>query len=73
MGFDFFGIYDEVVIHEKIVYTLGDERKVKIVFESTGGNTTVTETFETEDENTAEMQRAGWQAILDNFKRYTEK
>ncbi|HRG89282.1 MAG TPA: SRPBCC family protein, partial [Chitinophagales bacterium] len=71
-GFDFGGVYDEVETHKVIAYTLGDNRKVRVVFESNGSNTTVTETFDAENQNPVEMQRAGWQAILDNFKKYVE-
>ena len=71
-GFDFWGIYDEVKTNELISYTLGDGRKVSISFNSDGNTTKVTETFEAEEENPVEMQRGGWQAILDNFKKYTE-
>lgn len=71
-GFDFWGIYDEVKPNELIEYTMGDERKVKVVFSAKGDETKVTETFETENENPVEMQRKGWQSILDNFKKYTE-
>lgn len=71
-SFDFGGIYDEVTDHRYIEYTIGDGRKVKINFESDGGSTSVSESFEAEDVNTAEMQKSGWQAILDNFKKYTE-
>jgi uncharacterized protein YndB with AHSA1/START domain len=72
-GFDFGGIYDEVKLHEVIAYTLGDERKVKITFISQGNDTKVIETFDTEKTNPIEMQEAGWQAILDNFKKYSEQ
>lgn len=72
-GFDFGGVYDEVETHKVIAYTLGDNRKVRVVFESNGSNTTVTETFDAENQNPVEMQRAGWQAILDNFKKYVEQ
>ena len=72
MGFDFFGIYDKVVPQKLIEYTIGDGRKVKIIFSANGNETKVTETFETESENPIEVQRSGWQAILDNFKKYTE-
>lgn len=72
-GFDFGGVYDEVKLHEVISYTLGDERKVKITFECHENKTEVIETFEAESENSVEMQQAGWQSILDNFKRYTEE
>lgn len=72
-GFDFGGVYDEVKLHEVIAYTLGDERKVKITFNCDENKTEVIETFEAEGEHSIEMQQAGWQAILDNFKRYTEE
>jgi uncharacterized protein YndB with AHSA1/START domain len=72
MGFEFGGTYDEVVEFKKIVYTLGDGRKVWVNFSESDQGTKVVEEFETEDENSAELQRQGWQAILDNFKRYAE-
>jgi uncharacterized protein YndB with AHSA1/START domain len=71
-GFDFGGVYDEVKTNEVIAYTLGDGRKVKINFSTEGDETKVVETFEAENTNPVEMQRGGWQAILDNFKKYTE-
>lgn len=71
-GFDFGGEYDEVKTNELIAYTMGDGRKVNIVFSTTGNATRVVESFEAEDENPVEMQRGGWQNILDNFKKYTE-
>ncbi|WP_308637891.1 SRPBCC family protein [Paenibacillus silvisoli] len=71
-GFDFGGVYDDVKTHEAIVYTIGDDREVQIQFIGEGGATKVIETFETETMNAVEMQRAGWQAILDNFKKYAE-
>ena len=71
-GFDFGGIYDEVKTNELIEYTIGDGRKVKVIFSANGDQTKVTETFETENMHSSEMQRTGWQAILDNFKKYTE-
>lgn len=71
-GFDFGGIYDEVKTNEIIAYTLGDGRKVKITFEVTDQGTKVTESFDAENENPVEMQREGWQSIMDNFKKYTE-
>lgn len=72
MGFDFGGVYDEVRTNEYIEYTLGDSRKVKVHFKEEGGNTSVVESFEAENTHPVEMQQAGWQAILDNFKKYTE-
>lgn len=71
-GFDFGGIYDEVKINEVIAYTMGDGRKVKVTFSAVEGGTKVVVDFEAETENSLEMQKGGWQAILDNFKKYTE-
>jgi uncharacterized protein YndB with AHSA1/START domain len=72
-GFDFGGVYDEVRTNELITYTLGDGRKVRVEFTSKDGETKVTETFDAESTHSEEMQRGGWQAILDNFKIYAEK
>lgn len=72
IGFDFGGIYDEVILYEIIGYILGDGRKVKINFITQDKTTKVIETFEAEELNAIEMQQAGWQAILDNFKSYIE-
>lgn len=71
-GFDFNGIYDEVKLYELIAYTMADGRKVKITFVCGENKTEVTETFEAESTHSIEMQQGGWQAILDNFKKYTE-
>ncbi len=71
-GFDFEGIYDEVKTHELIAYTLGDNRQVKIIFTNLGWQTRVTETFDSENTNPVEMQKNGWQAILNNFKKFVE-
>jgi uncharacterized protein YndB with AHSA1/START domain len=71
-GFDFGGVYNEVKTNELITYTTDDDRKVSIAFNSDGNATTITETFEAENENPVEMQKGGWQAILDNFKNYVE-
>ncbi len=71
-GFDFSGVYTDVVEHSRIGYTLDDGRKVNIRFEAKGDQTLVTETFEPESTNTLELQQSGWQAILDNFKKYVE-
>ncbi len=72
MSFDFGGVYTNVQPNKEIDYVIGDGRKVSIRFESNGNQTVVTETFEPESQNPVEMQRGGWQAILDNFKKYTE-
>ena len=71
-GFDFSGTYDEVVSDEKLGYTLEDGRKVEVRFADRGGATEISEVFDAEGSNSPDMQRKGWQAILDNFVRYTE-
>jgi uncharacterized protein YndB with AHSA1/START domain len=71
-SFDFGGIYDNVEEHKLIAYTMGDGRKVSVVFTAKGDQTEVVETFDMENTHSEEMQRGGWQAILDNFKKYTE-
>lgn len=72
VGFDFGGIYDAIVPNKYIEYTMGDNRKVKITFSGNENETKIVQDFEAEDTNPVEMQRNGWQAILDNFKKYTE-
>lgn len=71
-GFDFEGEYTEVIPQEKIVYQLGDAREVVVTFQGAGEYVVVTEVFDAENENSAEMQRQGWQMILDNFKKHVE-
>jgi len=70
--FDFTGTYTRIIPHEIIEYVMADGRKVKLVFEDQGLITKVTETFDPEGTNSLEMQRQGWQSILDSFKRYVE-
>jgi uncharacterized protein YndB with AHSA1/START domain len=72
MGFNFGGVYDNVKPHELIEYTMGDGRRVSVKFIAGDNNTTVIESFDAESQNPVEMQQAGWQAILDNFKKYAE-
>jgi uncharacterized protein YndB with AHSA1/START domain len=72
MAFDFEGVYDQVKPHALIAYTMADGRKVTITFSANGNTTRVVETFEAESTNSIELQRGGWQAILDNFKKYVE-
>lgn len=72
MGFDFWGIYDEIKTNELIAYTMGDERKATNIFTSDGNKTKVVTTFEAETQNPIEIQKGGWQAILNSFKKYTE-
>jgi uncharacterized protein YndB with AHSA1/START domain len=71
-GFDFEGIYDNVRIHELIEYTMSDGRKVKVTFSGNENSSRITTVFEAEETNPVEMQKKGWQSILDNFKKYTE-
>jgi uncharacterized protein YndB with AHSA1/START domain len=71
-GFDFEAVYNEVVDQKKLTYTMEDGRKVTTDFEKLGDKTKVTTVFDAESENSEEMQKSGWQAILNNFKKYTE-
>jgi uncharacterized protein YndB with AHSA1/START domain len=72
-SFDFWGIYDIVEENKRLNYTLGDGRKVSVEFSSMGDDTLVIEIFEPESQNSPEMQKFGWQSILDNFKKYVEE
>ncbi|MDR6967029.1 uncharacterized protein YndB with AHSA1/START domain [Flavobacterium arsenatis] len=72
MSFDFEGIYTTVENHEKIAYKMADDREVIILFDNLGDRVKITESFDPESENSLEMQKAGWQAIIDSFKKYTE-
>jgi uncharacterized protein YndB with AHSA1/START domain len=72
MGFDFTGTYTDVVEQALLEYTLGDDRVVRVEFAEGEDGVTVRETFDAESTHTAEQQREGWQAILDNFARYVE-
>ncbi|MEO6301854.1 MAG: SRPBCC domain-containing protein, partial [Bacteroidia bacterium] len=71
-SFDFGGTYTKVDPNKTLAYTMGDGRKAHITFSGNGNETKVVETFDPEDQNPIEMQKGGWQAILDNFKKYTE-
>jgi uncharacterized protein YndB with AHSA1/START domain len=71
-SFDFGGVYTKVEKNRSLEYSIDDGRKVQLTFAPEGKGTKVTETFEAESTNPVEMQRGGWQAILDNFKKYTE-
>lgn len=70
VGFDFEGTYTRIVPHDTIEYRLGDGREVVVEFLERAADVLVKETFDAETENPPELQRAGWQAILDNFGRY---
>lgn len=72
MGFDFEAVIDEVIPEQKLSYTIGDGRKVNVQMSTLKDKTHVEVTFEAEQINPIEMQEAGWQAILNNFKKYVE-
>ncbi len=71
-GFDFSGTYNEIVLHKQINYTMDDGRKSTIDFIDQGNNTLIEQTFDAENENPIELQKNGWQTILNNFKKYIE-
>jgi uncharacterized protein YndB with AHSA1/START domain len=71
-SFDFGGTYDRVDENKTIEYTMGDGRKVNVSFEANGPTTKVTETFDAENQHPVDMQRSGWQAILESFRTHTE-
>lgn len=71
-GFDFEAVYDEIVEGKKIVYTMPDGRQVITTFTQSDGKTEVVTTFDAENENPVDMQKMGWQSILNNFAKYVE-
>ena len=73
MGFDFKGVYTQIIPHKLIQYKIDDGRLVTVDFESINDTIKITESFEAETEHPIEMQRIGWQSILNNFKKYVEK
>ena len=72
VSFDFEGVYSKVDHLQLLEYMLTDGRKASVRFLPEGNQTRIKETFETENENPVDMQRQGWQAILENFKKHTE-
>ncbi len=72
-GFDFGGVYHAVKTNELIAYTMDDGRTSIITFEQKRNEVFIIQTFEAETENPIELQQNGWQAIMDNFKKYIEK
>lgn len=72
MGFDFAGTYDAVKEHELMEYTMGDGRRVQNLFNTKGNQVHLVVNFDAETENPIDMQRFGWQSILDSFKKYVE-
>ncbi|SMC35215.1 SRPBCC family protein [Cellulophaga tyrosinoxydans] len=72
-GFDFEGTYTEIEKHKLISYVMDDDRKATTSFKALSDyKTKIVTTFEAEDTNPIQMQKDGWQAILNNFKKYTE-
>ena len=71
--FDFCGTFTKIIDQSFIEIFLEDGRELNIQFESEGSSTKIIETFEPEEVNSMELQKQGWQAILDNFKTYAEK
>ena len=71
-GFDFEGTYTRIEPHKAIEYVMSDGREVQVEFIERPGEVLVKETIDVETENTPELQRHGWQAILDNFGRHVE-
>ncbi|MGN8646761.1 SRPBCC family protein [Gracilibacillus sp. HCP3S3_G5_1] len=72
-GFDFGGTYDEVKLYKVIAYTMDDGRKVIIHFRDQENETKIIETFDAETTQPIDSQQQGWQAILNNFKKYVEQ
>jgi Uncharacterized conserved protein len=71
-GFDFETTYTEVDTHKKIGYVIGDGRKVEVFFQPNDDATRLKIIFDAENQNSLELQKNGWQAILDNYAKYTE-
>ena len=71
-GFDFEATYDDIVEGKSFKYTMPDGRVVDVDFVPKGDKTDLTIVFDSESQNPVEMQQAGWQSILNNFKNYVE-
>lgn len=71
-GFDFEWTYTKIDENESLHYTLADDRRVEVDFQTSGNGVLLTERFEPESTNSLELQQSGWQAILNNFKKYVE-
>lgn len=72
MGFDFEGVFTRVEAHRLIEYAMSDSRKVLVTFADGPNGVSVTETFDSEPTHSLDQQRAGWQSILENFRRHVE-
>ncbi len=71
-GFDFEATYNKIDNGKSFIYTMPDNREVSVDFDSLGDKTNIKVIFDPENENPIEIQKAGWQSILDNFKKYAE-
>lgn len=71
-GFDFEAFYDRIIVRQELTYTMADGRVATTTFTDMNNETSVITIFDAENENPIEMQQQGWQAILDNFKKYVE-
>jgi uncharacterized protein YndB with AHSA1/START domain len=72
MGFDFEAFYIDIIRNEKLSYKMSDGREVNILFKEVNSSTEIEITFDAESLNSLELQKNGWQAILNNFKKYVE-
>jgi len=72
-SFEFGGVYNDVQLHKRIAYTMGDGRTCEVRFAEEANGVRITESFDAETRNSVEMQQSGWQAILDRFKAHAEK
>src|SRR5690606_6993982 len=70
--FDFEGTFTQIEPNKNLSYVLDDDRKVDVIFSEKSGKTTVSVNFEAENQNDVEMQKNGWQAILNSFKNFVE-
>lgn len=71
-SFEFEAVYEEIIPQKKLAFTLGDGRKVQVEFSERKPYTTVVITFDADEKRDIEMQRAGWQTILENYRKYAE-
>ena len=71
-GFEFEATYSEITENQKFVYIMPDGREVSVSINEDNHLTNITVCFDTETENPVDLQREGWQAILNNFKNYAE-
>jgi uncharacterized protein YndB with AHSA1/START domain len=69
-GFDFEAVYEAVDPHRALTLRMDDGRRAHTTFVGEPGGTRVTTTFDPESSNPIEMQRDGWQAILDSYAAY---